>query len=97
MAVKLEKGSALSSLSLTPLIDIVKTGSLDLGADGIANPGDVISYSFTVTNTGNVTLTNVDLTDNTFGGLTVTCTNTTLAPNAWACAASETALRWADR
>ena len=47
----------------TPGIEIVKASSLDLGADGIANPGDVISYSFTVTNTGNVTLSNVTVND----------------------------------
>ena len=43
-----------------------KVGVLDdtvVAPDGIANPGDVINYSFTITNTGNVTLTNVDLTD----------------------------------
>ncbi|MBT4513914.1 MAG: DUF11 domain-containing protein, partial [Chloroflexi bacterium] len=46
-----------------PVIELLKSGSLDLGVDGIANPGDVITYSFTVTNTGNVTLTGVTVSD----------------------------------
>ena len=50
-------------LPQNPLIELNKTGSLDLGGDGVANPGDLITYTFTVTNTGNVTLSNVDLTD----------------------------------
>ncbi|NEP95575.1 MAG: calcium-binding protein, partial [Okeania sp. SIO2G4] len=39
-----------------PDIELVKTGTLDLGENGVANPGDVINYEFKVTNTGNVTL-----------------------------------------
>ena len=54
----------------TNTIDLDKVGSLDLGADGIANPGDIITYTFTVTNTGTTTLDPVILTD-PLPGLTI--------------------------
>jgi uncharacterized repeat protein (TIGR01451 family) len=44
-------------------IELLKTGALDLGGDGVANPGDLINYSFQVTNNGNTDLTNVSVTD----------------------------------
>ena len=46
-----------------PLISLDKTGMLDLGGDGIATPGDIITYTLTVENETNTTLTNVALTD----------------------------------
>ena len=60
-------------LAITPAIDIVKTGSLDVGADGIATPGDLVTYTFTVTNDGNVTLSDVTVTDPLTGLSEITC------------------------
>ena len=53
----------------SPAITILKSGTLDLGADGVANPGDVINYTFDVENTGNVTLSNVDVSDPLVGAV----------------------------
>ena len=64
-----------------PNITLFKTGSLNLGTDGIATPGDIINYSFTVTNGGNLTLSNVTVAD-TVGGVTISGTIASLAPGA---------------
>ncbi len=70
-------------LPQNPGIDLEKTGSFqDENGDGFAQVGETISYNFTVTNIGNVTLTNVTLAD-TVGGVTVSGGPiATLAPGA---------------
>ena len=41
-------------------IDLDKTGLLDVGGDLVATPDDLITYTFTVTNTGTTTLTSAN-------------------------------------
>ncbi len=75
-------------LAPTPSIEVVKTGSLD----DDAVEGDTVTYSFTVTNTGNVTLTGVGLSDPLLGG-NVALTGWTGAVGTLAPGASVTATR----
>ncbi|KRD76971.1 hypothetical protein ASE43_07240 [Lysobacter sp. Root983] len=71
-----------------PAIAATKTATLttDLGTVGTGNAGDVITYAVTVTNTGNVTLTNLTALDTYENGTptTLTCAPTTLTPGAMA-------------
>jgi uncharacterized repeat protein (TIGR01451 family) len=60
-------------------ITLAKVGSFDPGTNGIANPGDVITYAFRVENAGQTTLTNVKVTD---PGATITGGPIVLAPGA---------------
>nr|WP_279589982.1 AraC family transcriptional regulator [Frigoribacterium faeni] len=57
-------GTGVATVALaptTPAIAVAKTQSLPAGSAGVA--GDVVTYSFTVTNTGTATLTGVSLSD----------------------------------
>jgi uncharacterized repeat protein (TIGR01451 family)/LPXTG-motif cell wall-anchored protein len=67
-----------------PQLTIVKSAELQevqgVIGDGLAEAGDTIDYTFGVTNTGNVTLTAVGVTDQLIGD--VSCAQSTLAPGA---------------
>ena len=55
-------------LTRTPKIAALKSASLALGPNGRADAGDVISYDYTVSNTGNVTVFDIGLTETGFTG-----------------------------
>lgn len=67
----------------TPTIALDKTASVvDVDQDGVTGLGDHIMYAFDVTNTGNVTVANLEVVDDllTQSNVTVTCTPTSIAP-----------------
>jgi len=78
--------SAPSSATVTAnqkaTVSLVKTAT----PTTVHKAGDSVSYSFLVTNTGNITLTNIGITETAFSGTgtvsAITCPVTTLAPGA---------------
>jgi uncharacterized repeat protein (TIGR01451 family) len=63
----------------------VKSPRIEITKNASGNPtkaGDHITYSFTVTNTGNRPLTGVTVTDPLLGAATITCAGTSLAAGA---------------
>ena len=71
-AVTLQGNTIERPVCLTPSILIVKT------APSSANVGDTITYTYTVTNTGGLTLDDVQVTDSNFGNIPLA--GTTLDP-----------------
>jgi hypothetical protein len=65
------------NIGQNPSLAIDKTSTTTL----ITAAGQVVPYSYRITNTGNVTLTGITLSDDKLG--TVTCPFTTLAPGAF--------------
>jgi uncharacterized repeat protein (TIGR01451 family) len=65
-----------------PTLELLKTGTLDDGGDGVANVGDTINYVFTVTNTGKVLLSNIVVTDTNPDVIIVGSPIESLAPGA---------------
>ena len=57
------------TITANPGVNLLKTSSLDLGTDGILNVGDVITYTFILENTGNVSISNVVVNDPLLGGV----------------------------
>ncbi|MFI8380008.1 gliding motility-associated C-terminal domain-containing protein, partial [Leeuwenhoekiella sp. NPDC079379] len=53
---------------------------VDANADGIVNLGDLITYTFTVTNTGNTVLNTISIDDAEIGITGLEITNSTLTP-----------------
>ncbi|GAB3312298.1 hypothetical protein GCM10027298_37400 [Epidermidibacterium keratini] len=83
-ALPTQTDSNTLQLTRTPSLDIQKEsqGVVDANATGSDDPGDTITYTFTVVNTGNVTLTSVTVTDSKFGGAVPGCAPADLAPGA---------------
>ena len=86
-------------LNQNPMLSLVKTGALPTG-DVTPLAGDVVTYRFVVTNTGNVTLHNVSVTDAMPGLATPTYdwpgTPGTLAPGQAVTATAEYTLTQLD-
>ncbi len=72
-----------TDLQQTPLIELLKDGAYaDTNGDGVVNVGDSIVYNFTVTNTGNVTVSNLTIDDAVIGVTGLVVTPSILAPGA---------------
>ncbi len=71
--------TATVSLTQTPALTLAKSASVT-SYSAAATP---ITYSFKITNTGNVTLTSVGVTDPHAGLSAISCSTTTLAPAAF--------------
>jgi LPXTG-site transpeptidase (sortase) family protein len=72
------------TLAAAPAIEVVKTGTLNDGVvlpAGQVNEGDTITFTFTVTNTGNVTLSDITITD-AIAGVVISGGPITLVPGA---------------
>ncbi len=82
--------SVTTPVTQSPAISLDKQAGVPSGSSA----GDTIDYTFLIENTGNVTLTNVGVTDPTVG--TVSCPVTTLAPTQTVTCTAQYTLTQAD-
>jgi uncharacterized repeat protein (TIGR01451 family) len=73
-----DSSSATVDATQLPAIEVVKSANPTM----VTGAGQTVTYSFVVTNTGNVTLASVDVSDPLPGLSLVTCAAATLAPAA---------------
>ncbi|ROR55341.1 putative repeat protein (TIGR01451 family) [Luteococcus japonicus] len=71
-------GSAVLRTTQSPKLDVTKTAS----PTTVSTVGDQVTYTFVVTNSGNVTVNDLALTDPMFTPQAITCPATSLAPGA---------------
>ena len=63
-----DNDTCTTTLEDAPAISLVKTGTIDdsvVAPAGVVNPGDKVNYTFTIKNTGNVTLDTISIVENT--------------------------------
>jgi uncharacterized repeat protein (TIGR01451 family) len=81
-AIQSNPSSATVTAQPGPAISLVKSAS----PTTVSKAGDTVTYSFLATNTGNVTLSNIGITETAFSGTgtmsAVSCPVTSLAPGA---------------
>ncbi|MBS9775121.1 DUF11 domain-containing protein, partial [Candidatus Gracilibacteria bacterium] len=82
--------TATTTITQTPKISLIKTGVLE--GEGYA--GDIIKYTFTVKNKGNVTLKDISVSDNKLTNFS--CTQAKLEPNETKICEAEYTLTQAD-
>ncbi len=84
-------------LAPSPKITLTKTAVYnDVNTNGIVNAGDTITYTFTVVNTGNVTVSNLVINDATIGVSNLAVTPSTLIVGATGTATATYTITQAD-
>ena len=81
--------STTTLIAAAPALTLEKTAGtpVDVNNSGLTDAGDTIAYTFVVTNSGNLPVNSIGITDDLLSGqdpgIAVTCEATTLAPGAF--------------